>query len=60
MMVPKGIATMEPCPFYHDDERLADYVPRPGHEPPAPKWKSRDYLRDILPKNDPHRAKCTS
>ena len=36
---------------------LSDYVPRPGHEPPAPEWKSRDYIRDILPENDPHRRR---
>lgn len=31
------------------------FVPRPGHEPPAPEWKSRDYLKDVLSKYDPHR-----
>ena len=31
------------------------YVPRPGYEPPAPEWKSRDYLKDVLSKYDPHR-----
>jgi predicted pyridoxine 5'-phosphate oxidase superfamily flavin-nucleotide-binding protein len=36
---------------------LSDYVPRPGHTPPAPEWKSRDYTRDILPENDPHRCR---
>jgi predicted pyridoxine 5'-phosphate oxidase superfamily flavin-nucleotide-binding protein len=36
---------------------LSDFVPRPGHEPPAPEWKSRDYIRDILPENDPHRSR---
>ncbi len=35
---------------------LSEYLPRPGHEPPAPEWKSRDYIRDILPANDPHRG----
>src|ERR1700751_426906 len=24
------------------------FVPRPGYEPPAPEWKSRDYLKDVL------------
>ena len=28
--------------------------PVPGHTPPAPQWKSRDYIRGILPKDDPH------
>jgi predicted pyridoxine 5'-phosphate oxidase superfamily flavin-nucleotide-binding protein len=36
---------------------LSPYLPRLGHEPPAPEWKSRDYLRDILPENDPHRGR---
>jgi hypothetical protein len=36
---------------------LSPYLPRSGHEPPAPEWKSRDYLRDILPENDPHRGR---
>ena len=31
------------------------YTPRPGHEPPAPEWKSRDYIRPHLPKDDPAR-----
>lgn len=39
---------------------LSAYLPRPGHTPPAPEWKSRDYLRDLLPVNDPHRAKPTT
>jgi hypothetical protein len=30
-------------------------VPRPGYEPPPPEWKSRDYLKDVLSKYDPHR-----
>jgi predicted pyridoxine 5'-phosphate oxidase superfamily flavin-nucleotide-binding protein len=35
--------------------RLSEYLPHPGYDPPAPEWKSRDYIRDILPKGDPHR-----
>ena len=31
------------------------FVPRPGYEPPPPEWKSRDYLKDVLSKYDPHR-----
>jgi predicted pyridoxine 5'-phosphate oxidase superfamily flavin-nucleotide-binding protein len=30
------------------------YPPRPGYDPPPPEWKSRDYIRDILPRDDPH------
>jgi uncharacterized protein len=48
------------CPrSVHDLEggRLSDYLPRPGYETPAPEWKSRDYIRDVLPRADPHRGK---
>ena len=30
------------------------FTPRPGHAPPPPEWKSRDYLRDVLSIHDPH------
>jgi uncharacterized protein len=46
------------CPrAVHDLENgeLSAYLPRPGYRTPAPEWKSRDYLRDILPADDPHR-----
>jgi len=33
------------------------FVPRPGYQPPAPEWKSRDYLKDVLSKYDPHRKR---
>jgi hypothetical protein len=39
---------------------LSDYLPRPGHAPPAPEWKSRGYIRDILPGNDPHAGKANT
>ena len=39
---------------------LSNYLPRPGHEPPAPEWKSRDYIRDILPKNDPQSGQANT
>jgi len=48
------------CPrAVHDLEhgRLSAYVPRPGYDPPEPEWKSRDYIRDILPAGDPHRGR---
>ena len=48
------------CPrSVHDLEhgRLSPYLPKPGYDPPAPEWKSRDYIRDILPQADPHRTK---
>ena len=46
------------CPrSVHDlaNGRLSEYMPQPGYEPPAPEWKSRDYIKDILPSGDPHR-----
>ena len=49
------------CPrAVHDLEggRLSAYLPHPGYAPPAPEWKSRDYIKDILPRNDPHRDKA--
>ncbi len=35
----------------HDVEggHLSPYLPAPGYEPLQPEWKSRDYIRDILP-----------
>ena len=39
---------------------LSNYLPRPGHKPPAPEWKSRDYIRDILPKNDPQSGQANT
>ena len=50
------------CPRYVPDLMGASepvpenpFVPRPGYEPPPPEWKSRDYLKDVLSKYDPHR-----
>ena len=48
------------CPrAVHDlkNDVLSAYVPRPDYDPPAPEWKSRDYIRDILPEHDPHRVR---
>jgi predicted pyridoxine 5'-phosphate oxidase superfamily flavin-nucleotide-binding protein len=36
---------------------ISPYMPAAGYVPPAPEWKSRDYIRDILPINDPHAGK---
>lgn len=48
------------CPRYIPnlaDQEASPYVPRTGQgTPPAPEWKERDYIRDILPKKDPHRS----
>ena len=49
------------CPRYipnlEKDEPSA-YVPRKGKGvPPAPEWKERDYIKNILPKDDPHKRR---
>ena len=47
------------CPRYIPELRLAapsPHPPAPGVVPPAPAWKSRDYIRDELPAGDPHRG----
>lgn len=48
------------CPRYVPDligGTASPHVPRAGQgTPPAPEWKHRDYLRTILPAEDPHRA----
>jgi predicted pyridoxine 5'-phosphate oxidase superfamily flavin-nucleotide-binding protein len=36
---------------------LSPYLPAENYVPPAPEWKSHDYIRDILPINDPHAGK---
>lgn len=49
------------CPRYLPqmvDNGKSPHVPRKEHPtPPAPEWKTRDYIRDILPNDDPHRRK---
>jgi predicted pyridoxine 5'-phosphate oxidase superfamily flavin-nucleotide-binding protein len=45
------------CPRYVPDlvhDKASPHPPRPGYEPPAPEWKSWDFLRDHLPAGDPH------
>ena len=46
------------CPRYVPDlagAQSSPYVPREGQGiPPSPEWKSRDYIRNILPDRDPH------
>ena len=47
------------CPRYIPDlgrGTASDFLPRADGTQPAPEWKSRDYLRDILPRDDPHRG----
>ena len=47
------------CPRYLPnltDNKPSEYIPRNGNEfPPAPEWKKRDYIKNILPKSDPYR-----
>ena len=49
------------CPRYIPDfvtKIPSAYVPREGQGvPPAPEWKKRDYIKNILPKDDPHKNK---
>lgn len=46
------------CPRYMPDlvhGEPSPHPPRPGTEPPTPEWKQRDYIRDVLPADDPSR-----
>ena len=47
------------CPRYIpnlDTKKPSIYVPRKGQgAPPAPEWKERDYIKNILPEGDPHK-----
>ena len=39
-----------------DNKSPSLYVPREGQGvPPAPEWKERDYIKNILPREDPHK-----
>ena len=50
------------CPRYVPDMMTAGdgfkaspFIPRPEQgPPPSPEWKYRSYIRDVLPKDDPH------
>lgn len=46
------------CPRYIPDlagGAPSAYLPRADGSSQAPEWKGRDYIRDLLPKDDPHR-----
>ena len=47
------------CPRYIpnlETKAPSVYVPREGQDfPPAPEWKQRDYIKNILPEDDPHK-----
>jgi predicted pyridoxine 5'-phosphate oxidase superfamily flavin-nucleotide-binding protein len=52
------------CPRYLPnlaDGEESPHVPRDGRGiPPPPEWKRRDYIRDGLPGDDPHRKEVSS
>lgn len=35
--------------YIHPPGDVSEYVPREGHKPPAPAWKSNEYIVDALP-----------
>ena len=41
--------------YIHTDGALSEHVPRQGHEPPTPAWKTYDVINDALPTDDPAR-----
>jgi predicted pyridoxine 5'-phosphate oxidase superfamily flavin-nucleotide-binding protein len=52
------------CPRYIPDVsgspdlpggKLSAYVPRPGHTPPIPEWKTYPFVTPLLPDTDPHK-----
>ena len=49
------------CPRYLPnliENKTSEHIPRKGEAiPPPPEWKKREYIRDILPQNDPHAKK---
>ncbi len=43
------------CGRYIHQGDVSEYVPRDGHEPPVPAWKTLPILNDALPAHDPAR-----
>ena len=41
--------------YIHRPDALSEYVPREGHTPPTPEWKTYDGIADALPADDPAR-----
>jgi hypothetical protein len=35
--------------------KRSDFVPKAGCETPVPGWKTREWVSDVLPENDPAR-----
>jgi hypothetical protein len=52
------------CPRYIPNLETKEpsiFIPREGHGvPPAPEWKERNYIKNILPKSDPHKKRNKS
>jgi predicted pyridoxine 5'-phosphate oxidase superfamily flavin-nucleotide-binding protein len=44
------------CGRYIHGAEISEYVPREGHEPPVPEWKTYEFLNDALPQHDPARV----
>ncbi len=51
------------CPRYApnlEEGKPSIYPPRPSEKSPVPEWKRLDFIKDVLPANDPHRAEIES
>jgi len=43
------------CGRYIHRNGVSEFVPRDGHEPPVPEWKTYEFINDALPADDPAR-----
>ncbi len=43
------------CGRYIHQDGVSEFVPRDGHEPPVPEWKTYEFINDALPADDPAR-----
>ena len=43
--------------YIHPPGEVSEYVPREGHTPPTPEWKTYEFVADALPADDPARLK---
>jgi len=41
--------------YIHRSDAVSEFVPRDGHTPPTPEWKTYDFIADALPADDPAR-----
>jgi len=44
--------------YIHPPDAVSEFVPRDGHEPPTPEWKTYDVISDALPADDPARRRA--